>query len=167
MADNKEETGRQPLPPAKRRRLQLMFEHGNKVAAQGQFDYATQMYSDCVLGDPANPVYVKSFLSNLAKKYQGNKKGSKMAGMATMGARGLLKKASMQKDWANVFTNSLEILKSNPWDTGALIELGKACEAQESRRIANRIHADGARRQYGRRRSQPRGRPRLCADRAV
>ena len=131
MADNNETTGRQPLPPAKRRRLQLMFEHGNKVAAQGQFDYATQMYSDFVLGDLANPVYVKSFLSNLAKKYQGNKKGSKMAGMATMGSRASLKKTSMQKDWGGVLTNALEILKSNPWDTGALIELGKACEAQE------------------------------------
>ena len=119
------------MPPAKRRRLQLMFEHGNKVAAQGQFDYATQMYTDCVLGDPANPVYVKSFLNNLAKKYQGNKKGSKMAGMATMGSRASLKKTSMQKDWTGVLTNALEILKSNPWDTGALIELGRACEAQE------------------------------------
>ena len=125
-----DESGRQPLPPAKRRRLQLMFEHGNKVAAQGQFDYATQMYSDCVLGDPANPVYVKSFLNNLAKKYQGNKKGSKMAGMATMGSRASLKKTSMQKDWSGVLTNALEILKSNPWDTGALIELGKACEGK-------------------------------------
>src|SRR6185437_11645417 len=110
MADKNEESGRQPLPPAKRRRLQLMFEHGNKVAAQGQFDYATQMYSDCVIGDPANPVYVKSFLTNLAKKYQGNKKGSKMAGVTTMGAKAGLKKAGMQKDWAGVLTNSLEIL---------------------------------------------------------
>ena len=119
------------MPPAKRRRLQLMFEHGNKVAAQGQFDYATQMYSDCVLGDPSNPVYVKSFLNNLSKKYQGNKKGSKMAGMSTMGSRASLKKTAMQKDWTGVLTNALEILKQNPWDTGALTELGRACEAQE------------------------------------
>src|ERR1700676_1403357 len=131
MATTNDQSGRQPLPPAKRRRLQLMFEHGNKVAAQGQFDYATQMYSDCVLGDLANPVYVKSFLSNLAKKYQGNKKGSKMAGMSTMGSRASLKKTSMQKDWTGVLTNALDILKSNPWDTGALTELGRACEAQE------------------------------------
>lgn len=121
--------GRQPLAPAKRRRLQMCFEQGTKVAAAGQFDYATDMYTMCVTGDPANPIYVKSFLSNLAKKYDNNKKGSKLAGMKTVGAKTAIKKASLQKDWNTVITTGLEILKLNPWDTGALVEISRACEA--------------------------------------
>jgi tetratricopeptide (TPR) repeat protein len=126
-----DQPGKQPLSPAKRRRLQQCFEQGSKVAAAGQFDYATDMYTMCVLGDPANPIYVKSFLGNLQKKYNNNKKGSKLAGMKGMGAKAAIKKAGMQKDWNALITSGLEMLKLNPWDTSTLIEIARACEALE------------------------------------
>jgi tetratricopeptide (TPR) repeat protein len=89
------------------------------------------MYAMCLLGDPANPIYVKSFLSNLAKSYDNNKTGGKMAGMRTMGPKANVKKSVMQKDWMGVVTTGLEVLKINPWDSWTLIEVGKACEALE------------------------------------
>jgi tetratricopeptide (TPR) repeat protein len=126
-----EETpGRQPLSPAVRRRLQTLMEHGSKVAMQGQYDYATDMFMQCVIGDPANPLYVKSFLANLSKKYGNNKKGSKMAGMKLLGTRAAVKKASVTKKWEELIKAGLEGLKENPWDGGILAAIGEACEHQ-------------------------------------
>lgn len=126
-----EKPGRTPLPPGTRRRLQQCFEHGTKMSAAGNFDYATEMYTQCVLGDPANPIYVKSFLANLQKKYGDNKKGGKMAALRTAGAKGGMKKAVLQKDWNSVISSGLEVLKLNPWDTGVLTDMGNACESLE------------------------------------
>jgi len=125
-----EKPGRQPLPPAVRRRLQTLMEHGNKVAQQGQYDYATDMFGQCVVGDPSNPIYVKAYLANLSKKYNHNKKGSKLAGMKLLGTRASIKKASLQKKWEELIKAGLEGLKENPWDAGVLSEMGRASEEQ-------------------------------------
>ncbi len=116
------------MPPAKRRRLQMCFEQGNKVGAAGQFDYATDMFIQCIVGDPGNPIYTKSFLSNLQKKYNQNKKGAAMAGFKTAGNKAAIKKSIMQKDWLGVIKTGLDVLKVNPWDGAALLDIGQACE---------------------------------------
>jgi tetratricopeptide (TPR) repeat protein len=131
MTDTPTTTGRQPLPPNVRRRLQQMFEHGTRSSAKGDFQYATEMFTQCVTGDPGNLVYVSSFLGNLYKQYNDNKKGSKLAGVKGMTIKGSIKKASMQKDWNAVITNGVEMLKLNPWDKGALTEMATACAALE------------------------------------
>lgn len=132
MATDQENTGESGgISPAKRRRLQQWFEQGTKVSAKGQFDYATDMYTQCVLGDPGNPIYVRSFLANLAKKYNNNKTGAKLSGMRTAGTKGAMKKSALQKDWPAVIASGLEVLKLNPWDAGALADIGNACEMLE------------------------------------
>jgi tetratricopeptide (TPR) repeat protein len=87
--------------------LQRFFQQGSKVAAAGQFDYATEMYTQCVVGDPGNPLYVRSFLANLHKKYNNNKKGEALAGMKTAGTKASVKKAAMSKNWVAVITTGL------------------------------------------------------------
>jgi tetratricopeptide (TPR) repeat protein len=131
MADTPESGGRQPIPPGKRRILQQMFEHGSRSMTKGDFPYATEMFTKCVLGDPGNLVYVQNFLGNLKKQYNNNKKGDKLAGVKGMGAKGSLKKSSMQKDWSGVLSSGLEVLKLNPWDTATLTSMAQACEAME------------------------------------
>jgi len=126
-----EPAGKQPMPAAKRRRLQQCFEQGSKVGAKGNFDYATEMFSICVKEDSGNPLYVKSFLTNLQKKYANNKKGASFAGMKTAGTKASIKKSALQKDWQGVINTGLEVLKINPWDTSALTEIGRACEMLE------------------------------------
>lgn len=126
-----EKPGRQPLTPAVRRRLQSLFEFGTKNATIGNYDYATDMYGQCLTTDPGNPIYVRAFLDNLSKKYNGNKRGSKLAGMKTLGTKASLKKAVAMKQWPDVVKSGLDILKENPWDIGALSDMGKACEALE------------------------------------
>jgi len=120
--------GRQPIPPAKRRRLQQTFEHASKQVAQGQFDYASDLLTQCVLGDPGNAIYTSNFLNNLFRKYNNNKKGSKFAGIKGATTRGSIKKASMSKDWEAVIKSGLEMLKLNPWDVSALSAMAVACE---------------------------------------
>ncbi|HET6880759.1 MAG TPA: hypothetical protein VFI31_11425, partial [Pirellulales bacterium] len=126
--DTKDTKGRQPLPPAKRKMLQQCFEAGSAKSAAGNFDFAAQMFTQCVVGDPANMLYAQNFLANLQKKYNNNKTGAKMAGMFSAKAKTGVTYASKRKDWLGVITSGLEVLKINPWDTGTLGEMGNACE---------------------------------------
>ncbi len=121
----------QPPTPAQRKRLQKCYEHANVQMRQENYDYATELFTQCVLGDPGNLLYVQGFLGNLKQKYNNNKKGDKLAFMKALGAKGLVKKAAMQKDWPTLFKNGLEVLKLNPWDVGTLTTLAAACEELE------------------------------------
>ena len=130
--DNAEQTeGRKPISPAKRKRLQMAFQHGAKSSSEGNFDYATEMFTQCVKGDPGNAIYVQNFLGNLQKKYNNNKKGSRMAGIKGAGAKGKIKKAALQKQWDAVITDGLGMLQLNPWDTNTLMALAQACDHLE------------------------------------
>ena len=73
MAPQDENKKREPTP-VQRKRLQKLFEAGNKQASQDKFDYASDLYTDCVRGDPGNLEYLQSFLMNLHKKYVSAKK---------------------------------------------------------------------------------------------
>lgn len=116
------------IDPNKRRILQQLFAKGSQVSGQGNFDYATDMFTQCVNGDPGNLIYVQNFLSNLQKKYNNNKKGSKLAGLKGGMIKGSITKAGMQKDWATVISSGLEMLKLNPWDLATLKHMAVACE---------------------------------------
>ena len=85
--------GREPLTPAKRKRLQKLFEHASKQMAQESHDYATELFTECVLGDPSNLIYVQNYIGNLQRKYNNNKTGSKLAQFKERGARSAVKKA--------------------------------------------------------------------------
>ena len=116
---------------AKKKRLQQCFSHANTQAAQGNFDYATEMFTQCVVGAPDNVPYLQGLLANLKKKYDNNKKGSKLGFVKTAGSRTAIKKAAMKKDWPAVIKNGVEVLKLNPWDTSALTAMADACKNLE------------------------------------
>ncbi|HEY1600252.1 MAG TPA: tetratricopeptide repeat protein [Pirellulales bacterium] len=128
MAEQPPKPGPQPMSPEKRRRLQQCFEHGSKSASGGNYDYATELFTQCVKGDPGNLIYTQNFLGNLQKKYNNNKKGSKLAGLKGATVKGSITKTGMQKDWVGVITNGMEMLKLNPWDLATLKAMGNACE---------------------------------------
>lgn len=122
-----EESQGPPTPsPEVRRRLQKIFEHANRAMGQDNFDYATKLLTDCVLGDPGNTLYLQSFLGNLRKKYQNNKKGAMGAGLRNAAAKASLAKSALQKHWEQVYKGGLEILKLNPWDASTLFHLSQA-----------------------------------------
>ena len=78
---------RKPLTPQHRKRLQQCFETASSNSRKGSFDYATTLLTTCVLGDLGNSIYLQTFLGNLQKKYNDNKKGSKLAGFRSARAK--------------------------------------------------------------------------------
>ena len=126
-----ESARRQPLTPAARQRFQKLFVHAGKQAAQDNFDYATELFTQCVLGDLDNIAYWQSFFANLKKKYDNNKKGAKMSGLRSGGDKAAMKKDQISKDYQGIFKHGVEILKLNPWDVSTLLAMHHAGEALE------------------------------------
>jgi tetratricopeptide (TPR) repeat protein len=124
-------SGRTPVSPAVRKRLQQCFACASKQASTNNFDYATDLFSECVLGDKNNRVYWESFLGNLRKKYDNNKKGVKLAAIRTGTQRATVKKCQLRKDYDGVFRHGLAVLKLNPWDVSTLMAMAAAGEALE------------------------------------
>ena len=109
--------------------MQKCFEYASKQTAEENYDYATELLAQCVLGDPGNIVYVQNFISNLQKKYRHNKKGSRLAQFRERGARTALKKASSTGDWDEAIKNGIAVLKVNPWDVPTLTAMASASAA--------------------------------------
>jgi tetratricopeptide (TPR) repeat protein len=126
-----ENKGRQPLSPQKRQMLQQWFTSGSRSSAKGDFDYATEMFAQCVLADPGNLVYAQNFIGNLQKKFNNNKKGSSFAGIRGAGAKGAIQKARLSKDWQGVLKHGFDMLKLNPWEVSCLQEMAHACAELE------------------------------------
>ena len=55
--------------PVVRKRLQKIFEAAAKQDALEKYDYATDLYADCVRGDPGNLEYMQAFIGVLQKRY--------------------------------------------------------------------------------------------------
>jgi tetratricopeptide (TPR) repeat protein len=115
------------IAPAVRRRLQQCYDHAKKLMAQPKydFDYAHTLLAECVATDPGNLVYAETFLENLAKKYDNNKKGARLQLFVN---RGAIKKAQTAKNWLAVLKAGPELLKTNPWDIPTLRAMAEACE---------------------------------------
>ncbi|MDH3716712.1 MAG: tetratricopeptide repeat protein [Planctomycetota bacterium] len=146
-AEKQDKAKLEPISPGKRKRLQKCFEHGSMLSAKGEYDYANQMFTQCVAGDPGNLIYTQNFLGNLIKKYNNNKKGGKLAGMRGAGTKAGMKKAMMKKNWPEAIKSGLELLALNPWDTAACTDMSKACgelELDECQLAYLRIALDGA-----------------------
>jgi tetratricopeptide (TPR) repeat protein len=119
--------GREPLTPAKRKRLETLFEHATKKAATAaDYDYATELFSQCVLGEPGNFIYVRGYMENLQKKYNHNRKGHPLAQFKERGSRSALKKALGQEQWDEVIAHGLKVLAVNPWDVPTLTAMATA-----------------------------------------
>jgi tetratricopeptide (TPR) repeat protein len=121
--------GREPLSPAKRKRLQKVFEHASKQMSQDNFDYATELLSQCVIGDPGNLSYVQSYLGNLQKKYNNNKKGANFViQLKERASKAAAKKAAGHGKWMETIRQGLKALTVNPWDVPTLQAMATASE---------------------------------------
>jgi tetratricopeptide (TPR) repeat protein len=119
---------RWPPSPAAKKRLQKCFDVAGQKMAQENYDYATELFGQCVWGDPGNRSFVQNFLVNLHKKYANNRKGSSLAQFKELGARSAVKKALAQSEWEEVVKNALVVLKINPWDVPALMAMASVAE---------------------------------------
>jgi tetratricopeptide (TPR) repeat protein len=119
--------GAESMTLARRARLEKIFEHASrKVAAGADFDYTTELLTQCVLGDPGNIAYVRCYIENLQKKYDNNRKGSPLAQFKERASRSAQKKALAAEDWEESVRHGLKVLTVNPWDVTTLIGLSTA-----------------------------------------
>lgn len=122
-------SSRSTLPPvtaAVRQRLQAVFEHAQRSAEKADYDYAHDLFTQCLVEDPANLIYLQHFLGNLSQKYGNSKKASRFSALRTKGSRMTLNKAAGKGQWKEAFTAACEALKSNPWDTSTLLDVAEA-----------------------------------------
>lgn len=130
--EESKKNAREPLTPAKQKRLDAMLEHAlNKITSdkpdfKPDHDYATDLLTQCVQGNPANIFYVKAYIENLQQKYKNNKTGKTLAKFQELGARSAQKKAIAQENWDEAIKQGLKVLTVNPWDKTALINMAKA-----------------------------------------
>ncbi|MCG8450900.1 MAG: tetratricopeptide repeat protein [Pirellulales bacterium] len=116
------------VSPAVRQRLQKVFEHGRRCAEKNDYDYANQLFTQCVVEDPGNLIYLQHFFANLHQKYGDNKKGAKLAGLKIKSHRSTLTKAAGKGDWEAAFQAGCHALALNPWDIPTLLAMAAACE---------------------------------------
>jgi tetratricopeptide (TPR) repeat protein len=121
--------GPAPLTAAVRHRLQKVYEHAQRCVEKGDHDYANQLLTQCVSEDPANVVYLQSFLANLQKKYGNNKRGSRLAGLKIKSHRLTLSRETGRLNWQAVFEAGCAALALNPWDIPSLLAMADACGA--------------------------------------
>jgi tetratricopeptide (TPR) repeat protein len=120
--------GPAPLAPAVRQRLQKTFEHAKRCVDKNDYDYAHQLFTQCVAEDPSSIPYLQGMLSNLYKKYDNNKRGAKLAGLKIKSHRSAIAKAADKGEWVAAFTAGCGALAINPWDIPTLIAMSDACE---------------------------------------
>lgn len=108
-------------------RLESCYQRGLRLAKERNYDYAHEMFAQCVVHAPSNVVYTEAMLKNLREKFSGRKKKSKFR-FGQGGSRGL-KKSLQQSDWTGVLRQGVELLKNNPWDVATLRAMAEACEA--------------------------------------
>ena len=118
--------GPSPLTTVARQRLQKVFEHAQRCVDKGDHDYANKLFTECVVEDPANLVYLQSFLANLQKKYGDNKKGAKLARLKLKGPRSHLTKSAGKGDWPAALQAGCTALALNPWDIPTLLAMAEA-----------------------------------------
>ena len=115
------------MTDAKRRRLEQLFDHATIQFNQKNFDYASDLYIQCISSDPGNMTYVQAYLDNLRKKWNNNKKGETLGFIKIGTPRKAAKKALGLKDYPKAIESGLQALRINPWDIQTLTILWETC----------------------------------------
>lgn len=125
------------LTASERARAVRCFEVGSQRLGS-DIDYAIEMFTQCVLVDPSNAVYLQSLLGALRKKHGGKARGG-LTGLWSAGSKAMLQKTARSGNGREVLKQGLGVLKSNPFDHGCLLEMAKA---------AGQLHFVDAQRAY-------------------
>lgn len=110
-----------------RKRLQKLFEAAAKQDSQEKYDYAADLYADCLRGDPGNYEYLLCLMTVLHKRYGSAKKLGPMVQFKARGEKSALKKAIAQCNWDEALQQGIDVLLVNPWDAAVLTQMATAC----------------------------------------
>jgi len=112
----------------RRKRLNAVkwYQTGNAALSKGSFDYAVEMFSNCVKQVPDHLHYRQMLRGAECRKYRDNKTGASMAFLRVTAVRGKSKKARLQKNWRELDIAGEEGLSINPWDAHFNADVGDA-----------------------------------------
>lgn len=124
-----ESTAVPPPSPEQRRVAVGQYERAQQVIATGDFDYAIHLMISCCKIDPANLIY-RRLLRQLEKsKFKNNLRGSRLAFLTSSPAKARIKAAKRARDYLKVLEHGEEVLRRNPWDTRAQMDMAEAADA--------------------------------------
>jgi tetratricopeptide (TPR) repeat protein len=121
---------RPAMTTAKIARLERLFEAARQKSSglNPNYDYASELYAQCVVGNPGSDVYVKAFIENLQKKYDNNHTGAPLAHFKERASRNAMKKGLADQQWDEVVKHGVKVLAVNPWDVSALTAMAQAAK---------------------------------------
>lgn len=125
---NPTRSGFPPITSAVRQRLQSVFEHARRCADKSDHDYAHNLFTQCLVDDPGNLIYLQHFLANLSNKYGNSKKGSRLAALKLTRSRMALSKAAGKGQWHDALQAAADALKAHPWDAATLLAMADVYE---------------------------------------
>jgi tetratricopeptide (TPR) repeat protein len=125
-----------PVDPRKRQIATVCFQKATEAMSKENWDYAIEMFGQCVTLVPDNLMYRQTLRGVQYKKYKNNGSGVSMAGMRLMGIRSEVKKARSAKKWAEMDAAVEKGLVLNPWDPHLNADLGEAALQQGHNDVA-------------------------------
>src|SRR5437867_1838694 len=88
-----------PILPAARQAAQQCFVRGMEVCKKQDWAYAIKLFKDACKLAPDQLVYRQQLRQAAKRKFENNKKGSRMAAVTTLGAQAGLKGAKAKKEY--------------------------------------------------------------------
>jgi tetratricopeptide (TPR) repeat protein len=119
------------LPPISQEHRKIAaerFKRANEVIATGGFEYGIRLLLTCCTLDPGNLPYRQTLRRTEKAKYRNNLRGSLFAWLTSAGPRARMKAALRTRDYKKVLECGEMILRKNPWDIGAQMDMAVACE---------------------------------------
>jgi tetratricopeptide (TPR) repeat protein len=121
---------RVPSPTPEQHRVAAgQFDRANQVVGTGNYDYGIALLEQCCKLDPANLLYRQALRRAEKAKYRNNLRGSWLARLLSWPARLRLKAARSAGRHLEVIELGERILKHNPWDVGAQVDMASAAVA--------------------------------------
>lgn len=111
-----------------RRAAAGQFERANQVLGEGNLDYALQLFLNCCLLDPINPIYRQALRQAEKSRRPAPPGGFSFAYLKTLPSRGKMLAALKRGDAVKVLDFAERILLTNPWDLGAHLAMAEAFE---------------------------------------
>jgi hypothetical protein len=106
-------------------RLTACFQRGERVfTIDKNYDYAHELFSQCVIGEPANVEYAQALVRNLREK-QPQPRRKHVSPFRLLRSR-KLRIALKEKAWQGVLQMGIDMLKSDPWNVTVLRSLAEA-----------------------------------------
>ncbi len=114
--------------PEQRRIAAQQCERARQAISAANYDYGIELLRTCCKLDPANLIYRQTLRQTEKLKYKNNLRGSLLAGITTASARTRLRLAMQRKQYRKALEIGEEVLRRNPWHTGAQLAMSEAAE---------------------------------------